>query len=482
MRSRASIRGCDRCTAQPDDSDSRLPPLEDYRTMLRRDQFAPCDVGELESLQAELAAVEAVLDSHLSHVRDLQRTRDHTKAALEMRSSLAAPIRKLPPEVLLRAFSFAISVSRHSSWHAHIVIPAVCAHWRRVLLRETRFWTDIKIPGNPNRIARYLERSQTHPLTVRFDGSFDGLRQVYSLRSRLRSLSASREFLPILRVLSDARSLSLLHREDSRDPLTVTNDWDSMDVPHLRVVSLGGGFSLNDFQLPWEQLTSLDLGYATIADIGTILAQSLRLLSFSAHIKDGGDEVDEVPSSPLPLRTLILEGDAVECISRIFLSRAGAASRARSSRLLLLPELRVLGVDHLTIRSKEPHDFLSHHCPQVEMLRVSRANAELSRAEVASLLIAAPTLRMVRLLGKSSRVLASSVVFKAPLQRQKPSNDDEALAPRRVKVPNLKKFTWYDDAVLFYKLQAKFPENIEATRLELGADSLRDELEHLLYL
>ncbi|KAF7319412.1 hypothetical protein HMN09_00279400 [Mycena chlorophos] len=455
--------------------------------MLRRDQFAPCNVGELESLQADLAAVEAVLDSHLSHVRDLQRTRDHTKTALEMRSSLAAPIRKLPPEVLLRAFSFAISVSRHSSWHPRIVLPAVCAHWRRLLLRETRFWTDIKIPGNPNRIARYLERSQTHPLTIRFsaNGSFQDLRLLYSLRPRLRKLSASSELLALLYVVSGAPSLSLVHREESQTP--ITNHWEATDVPHLRVVSLfGANFGRGKLWLPWEQLTSLDMGFTTVADIGTILAQSLRLLSFSAHIKGGEDEIDEVPSSPLPLRTLILEGDAVECISCIFLSRAGGASRARSSarssRLLLLPELRVLGVDHLTIRSKESHDLLSHHCPRVEMLRVSRANAELSRVEVASLLIAAPTLRMVRLLGKSSRVLASSVVFKAPLRRQKLHKDDEAHAPRNAKAPNLKKFTWHDDVVLFYKLQTKFPENIEATRLELGADSLRDELEHLLYL
>nr|GAT54357.1 predicted protein [Mycena chlorophos] len=99
----------------------------------------------------------------------------------------------------------------------------------------------------------------------------------------------------------------------------------------------------------------------------------------------------------------------------------------------------------------------------------------------ASLFLAAPTLRMVS--AGEDMFMVSPAVFSAPLQRQQ-LDEDDAPEPtwRSPKELGFDDFMLYDRAGLYEELRRRFGESIEATRLQLYGDTLRDELEHLLFL
>nr|GAT54354.1 predicted protein [Mycena chlorophos] len=284
--------------------------LAEYRARLRRNDFAPCDADKLSGLQAQLDELQIAilqLRSQRSHsparvrccatpipqstqsarLKDLVRTHNSTQAALESLPSLAAPIRKLPPEVLLRVFSLLIptTVEYARPWDAPIILSAVCAHWRGLILRESGFWTSIDLSSHPSRVSHALQHSNDRLLAVIYcnrEEESPDLTLLESLLPRVKSLTLDRD-------VDDTGEIQL----------------DSGKLPHLRGLAItSGSFDyLQQYLRQWTRLTFLDLRDIPVlsVDICDILTDLTSLLHFQVPAPLG----IQVPGFPLPLRTFV---------------------------------------------------------------------------------------------------------------------------------------------------------------------------------
>lgn len=124
--------------------------------------FLPLDTPPemIQGLGPE-ALLEA-LDSKLNELTEQRYRLSRRICALKRgRNNVAAPIHRLPPEIMTEIFMIA------SEWGVHFVnllkVTHVCAHWRNLALHTPRLWTTVPLPLR--HIAElFLARSQ--PLRV----------------------------------------------------------------------------------------------------------------------------------------------------------------------------------------------------------------------------------------------------------------------------------------------------------------------------
>ncbi|KAJ7061264.1 hypothetical protein C8F01DRAFT_1139452 [Mycena amicta] len=157
--------------------------------------------AELERYDAEMEAVQEIL-------KRLEFERWAVKKYAKMCKSTLAPIRRLPPEVLLEVFRFRspMETTINDDYQDHddddddvhdfywdnpkaratpdlLVVAQVCAHWRTLILRTASLWTTFDANFsrrasddiNLRKLALCLGHSGSLPLDVKLSGSYQPL-------------------------------------------------------------------------------------------------------------------------------------------------------------------------------------------------------------------------------------------------------------------------------------------------------------------
>ncbi|KIM76273.1 hypothetical protein PILCRDRAFT_52577, partial [Piloderma croceum F 1598] len=93
--------------------------------------------ADISRLDGKITRLQAVLDG-LTNKRDALQTYTHSHTAL------VAPIRRLPPEVLLEIFLHYNNENNISDFQlntAPLLLGSMCSRWRAIALSTPRLWT-----------------------------------------------------------------------------------------------------------------------------------------------------------------------------------------------------------------------------------------------------------------------------------------------------------------------------------------------------
>ncbi|KAJ7189113.1 hypothetical protein C8R46DRAFT_34916 [Mycena filopes] len=224
---------------------------------------------ELARYDAEIERVEAIFAELCSQRGALARHVDRYK-------SMVAPVRRLPPELLMEIFELC-GHPRGADLNL-LALSQVCSHWRRVAVGTPGLWSHVDVDTNSWRSSRLsaatllgrlddsLQRGGALPLTLCVDVGRDAEYNINVVKAlikhapRWRSLSFSGE-LESFRFTAGAHGdLPLL------ESLDISDDGDFelyLDLPFFK-----GATALTDFTftgdvaripaVPWEQLKSFE--------------------------------------------------------------------------------------------------------------------------------------------------------------------------------------------------------------------------------
>ncbi|KAF5337596.1 hypothetical protein D9758_014935 [Tetrapyrgos nigripes] len=156
---------------------------------------AECDA---QCCEEEIRRLEA-------NIIQLQNKQQFARRRAEQFSSLLAPIRRLPSDILGRVFSL---LCAENSIYLKLDLPAfclsqVCAKWRKLVLSTPSLWSSLYVDAECSRpdehvkalVDLYLQRSKHHPLHLRLSMlretslASDVLKSISAHSARWRSLS-----------------------------------------------------------------------------------------------------------------------------------------------------------------------------------------------------------------------------------------------------------------------------------------------------
>ncbi|KAJ7057148.1 hypothetical protein C8F01DRAFT_1153564 [Mycena amicta] len=437
---------------------------------------------------------------------------------LKIKRSLAAPIRRLSPELLCLVFSFVVP-SPHPIWvamgetpNSAIDLAHVCTHWRALVLEDSRLWatlstgptSDSKGLNHISKAKFYITHSRQQPLAIRMshwpiDSPLLKVLVGVSERWRFLALNLSSSRLTILDSVVGhvplLTSLTLHQGDANRDASQLINAF--AIAPSLRRLSFAvqrGHIWPARVYLPWAQLTSLTLSPISLTTFTECIANCSQLLYFDASVSTGLADPDisllpppRLPDSPKlgarrPLRTLLVRGSFCQDVLLLVL----LANPPRP--LFVFPHLRCLSLD---MNGLQPDLYAAlARCCRLEMLAI-HAWSRAEMPDVLPFLLAAPTLRIVHFMDHKTAMVAPAV-FSSKLELQNPVEDLDAdeVEPcwKSLAELDVDKFVSYDVNAL-YKLLCASQNSIEAARLQRGAQSdfeeelthLEEELTHMFY-
>lgn len=278
-------------------------PLDDLRA-----NALPCTTeratiqGHVDRLTEDVARYEHELMRLKQAVAVLEEEKLRVEAYRDHWTSLLAPVRRLPLELLERLFyEYALcitSVFKIDPIPKPHRVSAVCVHWRKVALDSPRLWSSISLTSNiplywgrgehkVDLLKSWLGLSKTFPLSIHL--SVDGTTalpftdQIYELlahSSRWRELDLFVQRSEYLSHLTRIRG-----RLDSLEQLRISGDVASAmrlftHVPRLHKVALSVQYDLLTVGLPYQRLTSLiyerscdpSYSYITVPTVLDVLA------------------------------------------------------------------------------------------------------------------------------------------------------------------------------------------------------------------
>lgn len=161
-----------------------LETLQQEKTHEEEERIRPT----LEKLQAQAAILQQQIAQHSRDydTRTLQSRQDTQVAVLDIKgkilaleqeinhaTSLLAPIRRLPTEMLTEIFTVATTEYSCSA----LQLTHVCRSWRSALLAVSRIWSKVKVGPRTSteKIECLLERSGRVPLDVELDTESDAM-------------------------------------------------------------------------------------------------------------------------------------------------------------------------------------------------------------------------------------------------------------------------------------------------------------------
>jgi hypothetical protein len=250
------------------------------------------------------------LDELTTLIEALTTERQHLRAQLD---SIVYPVLTLPPEISSHIFLHAIPThSKPSSLTAPLLLTQICRQWRAIALATPSLWQSLTLnrgceqTGYGKLLNMWLERSAALPLTLSF-GTLDTQTQslidaslIHSHRWKeiaiysQASIAGSNVSFPILRKVA----LSLRRPF----PRTIT----LLEAPVLRHASITLD-SQSNIQLPWAQLTTLDLETFALAaaSCALILSHCSQLSRLSYLANDGrADDTDTFTQPHITLQVL----------------------------------------------------------------------------------------------------------------------------------------------------------------------------------
>ncbi|KAL1714285.1 hypothetical protein EV715DRAFT_209857 [Schizophyllum commune] len=161
---------CSQCgqDAEPDDDAEPPPPLAptDLMSYVRSNYSAsPAETASIRGILSLMDADAASYDAQIRRLEDALRAIRRQKTALEdagaQLSSLTAPVRRLPRELLRIICEYSVPnrwFEDGSGWHP-LVFSQVCHEWREVAFAAQGLWTHIRVSGDKE---GYLEMVETY--------------------------------------------------------------------------------------------------------------------------------------------------------------------------------------------------------------------------------------------------------------------------------------------------------------------------------
>ncbi|KAJ6628000.1 hypothetical protein B0H10DRAFT_1993220 [Mycena sp. CBHHK59/15] len=221
------------------------------------------------------------------------------------------PVLSLPPEIASQIFLHCLPPS-HSRWYSPQNAPwlllQVSRQWRALALDTHVLWTSIHMTGmEPIEVLEtWLARAGNLPLTLSLVDS-DPERAESLLNVSMRychqwqdvRLQLPQQLDMLGRVFPALRKLSLAGRRDASGEAIIIRD-----APLLREVRL---ITHLNVELPWEQLTTLELLPSTLEQGFTILKRCSKLVHLTYTWRGGGGvrgASDTAYAANLPALTL----------------------------------------------------------------------------------------------------------------------------------------------------------------------------------
>ncbi|KAJ3503503.1 hypothetical protein NLJ89_g8402 [Agrocybe chaxingu] len=280
-----------------------------------------CQIKDI--LSAPLATVHRLEEEKVNIRRQIKRLQKDYDALNEESSAilskprvaayqaLLAPMRRLPPEVLQEIFIFSIPATSYALMTRHdtpVSLTQVCQLWRQVAIATPAVWSSIHIPIHyPSErssinaaketlelrlrvVQEWLCRSRAHTLRISiFDPHprhyneleeargklFDALFEVSKRWGKVKvettpqvlqrfAQELSSEDVPLLESFEVKTCLT---RRQARDPLIIWGASKLLAAPKLRQFTTNTiSESVRDFELPFKQLTRLELGHGLHED------------------------------------------------------------------------------------------------------------------------------------------------------------------------------------------------------------------------
>ncbi|KAI5832847.1 hypothetical protein K523DRAFT_266806 [Schizophyllum commune Tattone D] len=172
---------CSQCgqDAEPDVDAEPPPPLAptDLTSYVRSNYSAsPAETASIRGILSLIDADVASYDAQIHRLQDALRAIRRQKTALEdagaQLSSLTAPVRRLPRELLRIICEYTVPnrwFEDGSGWHA-LVFSQVCHEWREVAFAAQGLWTHIRVSGDKEgyleMVETYARRAGTRPLSL----------------------------------------------------------------------------------------------------------------------------------------------------------------------------------------------------------------------------------------------------------------------------------------------------------------------------
>ncbi|KAF7348631.1 F-box domain-containing protein [Mycena venus] len=307
-------------------------------TLLRSGRLPhPSQRGDLESLFQE---VEASISDDEDRIWDLKHQVSLLRSRISVLqenkrilSSLSAPIRKAPPEIIQHIFELAVDANHFKDVKSVSVatrVSSVCAQWRSLAHATPRIWASFVVDivhgtkewnGVVRSIERHLRfardaeldldlRTANVPIAVGHD-----ILQLFAAHaSRWRSASfnfgaitiQAREIL--IAALHNTPSLKSLHIHQPRGFNSGIKIEFFKSCPELRELSLVQYSP--QAAIPWTQLTSIHFAASDARDINTVLGLCPHLLSVSLSVPTSTDlelTGPEIVPRTLQIHTLRIE-------------------------------------------------------------------------------------------------------------------------------------------------------------------------------
>ncbi|KAJ7137824.1 hypothetical protein C8R44DRAFT_766284 [Mycena epipterygia] len=297
-----------------------------------------------------IEAAEVNIERLTVQIRELSYMRDKERDILSTLRAMVAPIRKLPTELLVAIFKFAVHtplfdnnpINRHDpctsmfNTDAYAVLPKVLRlshvspYWRQIVHSTPQLWAEGVLAvdwGSDDLPETYLDglnallsHSSPSPLSVSLvqtaasaSASASVARIILPTAERWRNLHIDVVSFPYFDTLPPGtfNALEKLNIQCFMEQHALTGFQSS---PRLRSLSLGTVYGLESnvhlFQMPWSQLTDLTIDDESLGGCRNILLQCSNLISArfrTSHEWDFPLSAVESPIVMLPfLKTLIM--------------------------------------------------------------------------------------------------------------------------------------------------------------------------------
>ncbi|KAJ7770571.1 hypothetical protein B0H16DRAFT_1515955, partial [Mycena metata] len=361
--------------------------------------------------------VKVQIDSTESNIRLLTSLIHGLTCALhEERRTLARlwfmilPVGKLPTEVLLHIFAFAVesrptnlAVTRerppfgpnHPVWQA-LRLSQVCSAWRQIVIHSPRLWAagvvDVRLDNMEKRprntylalLQTLIDRSSPLPIALSVNHTFDGFRPasigaiiqiIAPTTSRWRALKINDTAFTAFKETSPGPFTALEHLDLEYAASSQTSPIDLFSLcPRLRrltVVPQGYYYMSRRnehdvLRMPWPQITHLELVEPLdSATCRAILLQCVNVVSATLTTLEWDKGHIDAPLTTLPsLDTLKMRFDTIR-------NPVGTLVVGPFFAPLDLPALRSLDLSFSCAWPDREFAAFQHRCPNIAQIRLT---------------------------------------------------------------------------------------------------------------
>ncbi|KAL1745079.1 hypothetical protein HDZ31DRAFT_73813 [Schizophyllum fasciatum] len=276
--------------------------------------------NELEKYDAEISQLQFTLDT-LKRQRELLARRDAEY------SSYAAPVRRLPPEILQEIFLYEYHAqSLPDREHRRpglfvLTIASVCKRWRDVATHTPALHDRILLRRNYPLVCWRLEHSGTLPLNIYIDDelasdeALEAMRLLDAQAHRWSSFTIAHvgKLLPSIRMLAGKASNIVRLALYDYHPDVEFAEWCNRTFGGVTTLtSLCIQHLSSEYRIPCRNLGHLKIGVCSLSNILVALRSTAVLWELSINeITESGDSSDTAGWQPLvmtKLRSLQLYG------------------------------------------------------------------------------------------------------------------------------------------------------------------------------